>query len=133
MLGPIRSQTLVQRYGRYVCLRPLLYQRMTGAYRRNQFWVTLCGQTIPVVRIYLPIPAGVIGLHPGLFASATFLGSLLWNTALLSLGYGLRGANTDPLHVGLIAVGSLITAETVLMLVLRLSSGQTLGAGRCSS
>jgi membrane protein DedA with SNARE-associated domain len=36
-LGPWRSEALMTRFGRYLCLSPPLYRRMTSAYRRNHF------------------------------------------------------------------------------------------------
>ena len=61
-LGPRRTEALIERFGRFIFLKPALYQRMAGAYRRNHFWVTVVGQTVPAVRVYLSIPAGVLKL-----------------------------------------------------------------------
>lgn len=132
--GAARSEGLVERYGRYVCLSPELYRRMTLAYRRRRWWVTLFGQLIPVVRLYLPIPAGVLKLAPGGFASATFLGSLLWNAAFASLGVGLRGVDNNPVHAGLLALGGLIVTEIVVLVMLRFRWNLTVGSTRrCSA
>jgi alkaline phosphatase len=57
-LGARRIEALIERFGRFIFLKPALYHRMAGAYRRNHFWVTVVGQTIPAVRVYLSIPAG---------------------------------------------------------------------------
>ena len=67
-LGPRRAEALIERFGRFVFLKPALYHRMTGAYRSHHFWVTVVGQTIPAVRVYLSIPAGVLHVVPGQFA-----------------------------------------------------------------
>lgn len=118
-LGAERVAALVARFGRYVFLSAALYDRLTLSYRRNQFWVTLVGQTIPTVRIYLALPAGVLRLPLGCFLAATILGSLLWNAPLVSLGYLLRGSGHDPAAVGLVVVAVLIAAELILILALR--------------
>jgi alkaline phosphatase len=115
-LGSQRIESLVARFGKYVLLRPSLYGRLTGAYRSNHFWVTLIGQTLPTVRIYLALPAGVLKLEPRAFLAATSLGTLIWNMPFLSLGYALRGSGRDPVSVGFWVAAVLIAAEfTILM------------------
>jgi alkaline phosphatase len=114
-LGSKRIETLVERFGRFAFLKPSLYQKMAGAYRRNHFWVTVAGQTIPVVRVYLSIPAGVLGLAVVNFVAATLLGSLIWNAPLLTLGYILRGSGADAGTVGLWLVAGLTALEVVTL------------------
>ena len=110
-IGPTRCAALVARYGRYVKLTSSRYEHLAWSYRRNRFGVTVIGQTIPLVRIFLPLPAGVLKLPVEGFMGATLLGALIWNTPLLSLGYLFRGTGHDPLHVGLIIVTALVTLE----------------------
>ncbi len=42
---------------------------------------------IPIVRSIISIPAGTAKMNLGLFSIYTFLGSLIWNTLLCSLGF----------------------------------------------
>jgi membrane protein DedA with SNARE-associated domain len=81
-LGPRQVEALIERFGRFVFLKPALYHRMTGAYRSHHFWVTVVGQTIPAVRIY---PAGVLHLAIANFLTATLI-------PLLQLALKLLGA-----------------------------------------
>ena len=81
-MGPRRTEALIERFGRFVFLKPALYQRMAEAYRRNHFWVTVVGQTVPAVRVYLSIPAGVLKLAILNFLGATLIGSMLWSGPL---------------------------------------------------
>jgi alkaline phosphatase len=94
-LGPQRSEAIVERFGRYILLKPSLYRRMASAYTRNHFWVTAISQTIPTVRVYISIPAGVLNLPILKFLAATLVGSLAWSGPLLSLGYLLRQRGAD--------------------------------------
>lgn len=94
-LGAERSESFVARFGRYIFLKPALYRRMADAYRRNHFWVTVIGQTIPAVRVYLSIPAGVINLTIAHFTVAVLIGSLVWSGPLLIAGYVLQGQGSD--------------------------------------
>lgn len=118
-LGSHRVEDLVTRYGRFILLPPSLYQRLVGSYRRNQFWTTLVGHTIPAVRVYLGLPAGVFKLELRGFALATLIGSLLWNTPFLCLGFLLYGSGRDPITLGLAVAVGLIAAEFAIVWILR--------------
>jgi len=93
---------------------------MAGAYRSNHFWVTVVGQTIPAVRIYLSIPAGVLQLAIANFLTATLIGTLLWSGPLLTLGYVLREKGADAASLGLLVVTALVGLELVILLSWRL-------------
>lgn len=118
-LGSQRIENLVVRYGKFIFLRPSLYGQLTNAYRSNHFWVTLIGQTLPTVRIYLALPAGVLKLEPRAFLAATSLGTLIWNMPFLSLGYALRGSSHDPVSIGFWVAVTLIAAECAILLGFR--------------
>ena len=118
-LGSERIESLVTRFGKYVLLRPSLYGRLTSAYRSNHFWVTLIGHTLPTVRIYLTLTAGVLRLEPRSFLAATSLGTLIWNMPFVSLGYALRGSGRDPVSVGFWVAAGLIAAECAMLLGFR--------------
>jgi membrane protein DedA with SNARE-associated domain len=118
--GSQRIEGLVTRYGKYVLLRPSLYHWLTDAYRGNHFWVTLIGQTLPTVRIYLALPAGVLRLEPRAFVAATAIGTVIWNMPFLTLGYALRGSSHDPVGIGFWVAAVLIAVEAAIILGLRL-------------
>jgi alkaline phosphatase len=118
-IGSDRITTAVGRFGRYVLLSPSLYRRMADAYRRNDVCVTALGQVIPTVRIFMPLAAGALGLEPWNFSLAIALGSLAWNTPLLTLGYLLRNTGHDPIYVGLLALCGLTATELVVLVALR--------------
>jgi membrane protein DedA with SNARE-associated domain len=119
-LGSQRIERLVARFGKFVLLRPSLYRQLTDAYRGNHFWVTLIGQILPTVRIYLALPAGVLRLEPRAFVMATAIGTVIWNMPFLSLGYALRGSGHDPVSLGFWVVVALIAVEVALFLGFRL-------------
>ena len=50
---------------------------------------TFFGRLIPVIRQLISIPAGISRMNIGIFTIFTFLGGLLWNAILASLGYWL--------------------------------------------
>ncbi|MGO4452166.1 DedA family protein [Phyllobacterium sp. TAF24] len=117
-LGGERVATKVKRYGKFFFLSAQLYERLTKAYRRNHFWVTLVGQTVPGARVYMALPAGILKLDFLPFGIATFLGSLLWNAPFLFLGYTLRTSQYDPYKAGFWAAICLLGLEaTIIMIV----------------
>lgn len=119
-LGSARIEQLVTRFGRFVFLSPAHYQRLSAAYRRNHFWVTAIGQTIPTVRVYLALPAGVLALDARAFLWATAVGAIAWNLPFLSLGYALRDSGRDPVTLGIWVAVLLVAVETALLLGVRL-------------
>lgn len=114
-LGRRRVEALVRRFGRYLGLSASRYRRLTAAYRRHRFLATLLGQTIPGVRVYAGVPAGVFGFEYRAFLVATMLGTLIWNAPFLYLGFALRGSGFDPVRLGLAVCALLILAESALL------------------
>jgi membrane protein DedA with SNARE-associated domain len=116
-LGSERVEGLVGRYGRFVFLKPDVYARLCASYRQNQFWATLLGQTIPTARVYLALPAGVLGLKLPTFVVATTLGTLAWNTPFVVVGYHLGGEASQLGTIALVVVGLLVAEILIAMLV----------------
>lgn len=114
-LGSARIERLVARAGRYIFLSPAHYQRLSQAYRRNHFWVSAIGQTMPTVRVYLALPAGVLALDARVFVLATMVGAVAWNLPFLTLGYVLRDSGRDPVTVGIWVAVGLVVAECALL------------------
>lgn len=122
VFGPQRVRRTVARYGGYVLLRLSFYDRLTDTYRRNHFWVTLYGQVIPAVRIYLALPAGALRLDPRTFLAATSLGCLMWNGPFLCLGYALRQSGRDLTQIGFWTVIAIVATEGAVLIAVRLRS-----------
>lgn len=49
--------------------------------------IVLIGRLIPIVRTLISLPAGVAKMHFGVFTAFTLIGSLVWNSVLVSAGY----------------------------------------------
>lgn len=119
-LGKQRSETFVQRFGRCIGLTPIRYQRTAAAFQRHPFVIIACSQTIPVVRVYMAIPAGILGVSLMHFLPGTFIGSLAWSGSLLALGSWIGNTNTDPVVAGLAAITALVALEGVIVYGCRL-------------
>ncbi|MBS1167488.1 MAG: putative alkaline phosphatase protein [Proteobacteria bacterium] len=131
LFGAARVERIVARFGKYVFFNGRHYQHLANAYRRNHFWVTLFGQTIPVARIYLALPAGVFAIQPIVFVGAAALGILLWNAPFLTLGYLLRGSGHDPVHVGFWVSAALVATEMTILVGYRLRGRIVRRSVRC--
>ncbi|WP_349656496.1 VTT domain-containing protein [Xanthomonas sp. 10-10] len=124
-LGNDRVRTLVLNYGRFVFLRIATYDRLALSYRRNDFRVTLAGQAIPVARIYLALPAGVIRVRFWTFLLAAALGIAGYNACFLLVGFCLRGTGHDPLVTGMVIAAALVALECVVFFSIRKKSRTT--------
>jgi alkaline phosphatase len=118
-LGEARTHALVIRFGRYVWLREPLYLSLAGRYARNAFVATFIGQTIPVVRVYLSLPAGILALPLATFALAVLAGSGLWVGGFTTLGYGLHVLGWNPYVATIAAVCGLLVVEGGMVWLLR--------------
>ncbi len=99
-LGDRRVRRLISKYGRFAFFSVGSYERLGAAYRRNAFAVSLAGQGVPVARIYLALPAGVMRVGFRVFTLAAALGIALYNLAFLTVGHLLRSSGHDPLIRG---------------------------------
>lgn len=117
-LGERRVETAIARFGRYVFFPIGTYRRLADSYRRNRFKVTLLGQTVPVARVYLGLPAGVLRLATGSFVPAALLGILLWNIPFVTLGFVLRNSGHAPADIGLVTSVILIATEIFVFVLI---------------
>ncbi len=118
-LGAARTHMLVKRFGRYVWLKEALYLSLADRYSRNAFVATFIGQMVPVVRVYLSLPAGILRLPIAIFAFAVFLGSAIWVGGFTTLGYVLTIFGWDPGFTTLVAVIALLCVEGGLVWIMR--------------
>ena len=77
---------LVDRYGRFLLIRPRHLTRTVGAFDRHRRVAVFTGRFLPVGRMLVSIPAGRSAMPVPAFLTATFLGSLVWSGLLIGLG-----------------------------------------------
>lgn len=85
-------------------------ERLHRAYLRRRFWITFLSQTIPVVRVYIAVPAGALAVPLTGFVLATFAGAVVWNTVFLATGIILRNSPVTGGH------GDIVTAIVIALL-----------------
>lgn len=87
-----RLAHLVERYGKWVGISPSDFQKTMSWFERHGTPLVLFGRLIPIIRSLVSIPAGLVEMNIVKFLALTALGSGVWNTIWISLGFSL-GAN----------------------------------------
>jgi membrane protein DedA with SNARE-associated domain len=88
-LGEERLRSLIQRFGRWLALNEDDVDRANGWFARHGTKAVLIGRVIPVVRSLISIPAGVNHMRLSSFVLYTALGSGVWNSVLIGMGWWL--------------------------------------------
>jgi membrane protein DedA with SNARE-associated domain len=88
-VGRRGGRPLVERWGRYVFLRPHEIDRAEVWFERHGHQAVFVSRLLPVVRTFISLPAGVAEMPLGKFTAYTFVGCLPWTFALAGVGYGL--------------------------------------------
>lgn len=118
-LGQRRTEKLVVRLGRRAGLDAARYAMLVERCRHRPFALVLLGQVIPVVRLCVPLIAGVLEVRSATFLGATALGNALWNGAFLGVGFALQRHVHDPAPAGVAVVIALLLLETLLAMAWR--------------
>lgn len=87
--GAVGGRPLVDRFGRYLLIRPHEADRAHVWFERHGDAAVFVSRLLPVVRTFISVPAGVARMRFGKFTVYTVLGCLPWTFALAWAGYGL--------------------------------------------
>jgi membrane protein DedA with SNARE-associated domain len=85
--GYVGGRPLIDRWGRYLLIRPHEVDRAHDWFERHGEIAVLGGRLLPVVRTFISLPAGVVRMRFWRFTFYTVLGCLPWVFALTWLGY----------------------------------------------
>jgi membrane protein DedA with SNARE-associated domain len=88
-VGRRGGRPLIERWGRYVFLRPHEIDRAEEWFERHGHEAVFVSRLLPVVRTFISLPAGVAEMPFGKFTVYTFAGCLPWTFALAGVGYAL--------------------------------------------
>jgi membrane protein DedA with SNARE-associated domain len=112
-IGRSGGRALVERFGRYVLLTQADLDRAERWINHRGEWGILVGRVVPLVRIFISLPAGIAEMRPLKFGIFTALGSLVWISALAAIGYSLAGSWQSIVH-GFESAGYVLGALAVL-------------------
>lgn len=86
-----RLEQWVGKYGKYLRLKKEDIRRADAWFDRYGYWTVLFCRMIPLIRSLISIPAGMSKMKFGLFMLFTTIGTLIWNTILVSVGAAVGG------------------------------------------
>ncbi|MFM1826052.1 MAG: hypothetical protein RLZZ37_687 [Actinomycetota bacterium] len=84
-----RLENLVSKYGKYVGLYVKDLQKTASWFERHGAQLVFFGRLIPLIRSLVSIPAGLTKMKMSTFIIFTILGSGIWNSIWLTLGFYL--------------------------------------------
>lgn len=86
-IGDERLRSLVSKYGKFVLLDEQDLDNAEQWFQKHGRTAVLFGRLVPGVRSLISVPAGVTSMPIWQFSAYTALGSLTWNTVLVSAGW----------------------------------------------
>ena len=123
-VGPVRLRAIVIRYGSWIGFGEADLDRAEAWFdRRSRLAVLVC-RCVPLLRSLISIPAGFRRMPLGLFTLFTLIGSLVWNTLLISAGYSLADQwekildYTEPFQTVVVAIIGVLLIALVVRKVL---------------
>jgi membrane protein DedA with SNARE-associated domain len=86
-IGPQRLHDFILRYGKWFRITNEDIERAERWFDRRAVVAVLIGRCVPLIRSLVSIPAGFRRMPLATFLIYTVLGSLVWNTGLITAGY----------------------------------------------
>lgn len=117
---------LVERYGPKVGATPPRMERFQSWMDRWGTLTVLVSRTIPLARTNISIPAGLAHFPIGRFILLTTLGSAVWNSLLIGMGWALNDAWREVEHtlgpISIAFVATVVVAFAAWLVVRRVRS-----------
>ena len=88
-IGAKGGKPFLERYGKFFLVRRHDLDKTHDFFARRGKWVVLIGRFVPVIRHIVSIPAGIARMPLKTFFLQTFIGSTIWGSFLIILGYQL--------------------------------------------
>jgi len=82
-----KLEKFLQKYGVYVAISHKDFNKASRFFEKYEVPAVFFGRMIPAVRSVISIPAGCVRMHLRKFLLYSALGSVIWNTTLISVGY----------------------------------------------
>ncbi|WP_075618538.1 DedA family protein [Paenisporosarcina indica] len=86
LLDVKRLEKIVDRWGKVLRLTKKDIHKADRWFEKYGIWTVLFCRLIPLIRSLISIPAGMAKMKFGLFLLFTTVGTLIWNTILVSVG-----------------------------------------------
>lgn len=120
--GRLLGRPLLNRYGRWLRMRPERVARLEGWFDRHGAGLVVIGRLIPGVRILVAVIAGVARVRFVIFLASAAAGNTLWAVLYVGLGWGfgnqfevtLAAVTSDPMRIVAVAGGGAAPARMVV-------------------
>jgi len=96
-IGLSGGRWILEKYGKYVLIHKEDLKKADRWFEKYGSKAVFFSRLLPAVRTFISLPAGITRTHLKKFILLTFLGSLPWNFALVSVGFW-TGENWNILH-----------------------------------
>ncbi len=129
IVGRTGGRALVERWGRYVLLKPKDIDRAEVWFSRHGEPAVIISRLLPVVRSIISLPAGIAEMPPTRFGLFTLIGSLPFVTLLALAGYWLGSSYSEIVNILEYAgyvLGAALIALIVIFIWRRLHRGKAL-------
>lgn len=81
-----RIEKIVEKYGRILRLTKKDVHKANDWFAKFGVWTVFFCRFIPLIRSLISLPAGMAKMNFGVFLLLTTLGTLIWNSVLVSIG-----------------------------------------------
>jgi Uncharacterized membrane-associated protein len=85
-LGVERLERIIERWGRVLRVKKEDIRKADAWFDKYGYWAVLLCRMIPLIRSLISIPAGMSGMRFVPFMLFTTIGTLIWNSILVTLG-----------------------------------------------
>ena len=85
-LGYRRLKPLIDRWGRWLTVDWEDVEKGTAFFQRHGHWIVFALRFSPLLRTIISLPAGLIHMPRAKFLAFTFVGTAVWNVALIMGG-----------------------------------------------
>jgi membrane protein DedA with SNARE-associated domain len=86
LLGVERMEKIVDRWGRVLRVKKEDIRRADAWFDKCGYWAVFLCRMVPLIRSLISLPAGMSGMKLVPFLFFTTIGTLIWNTILVSAG-----------------------------------------------
>ena len=86
LLDVNRLERIVDKWGHFLRLTSKDIDKVNAWFHKFGVWAVFLGRLVPLVRSLISIPAGMAHMNFWVFLLFTTLGSLIWNSILVSVG-----------------------------------------------
>ncbi|HTV12135.1 MAG TPA: DedA family protein [Acidimicrobiales bacterium] len=113
VIGRTFGRAFVDRFGKYLLLSHQDLDRAEAWFRGHGNWGVFVSRLVPVVRSFVALPAGVAEVPLLRFGLLTAAGSIVWDTAMASIGYEVGSRWKSVMH-GVTDAGYILAVLVVL-------------------